>query len=547
MYVLGISGATGHDPSACLMCDGQLLTMCEEERFLTVPHACDELPIQSIQYCLAANHITLDDVDVIAYSWDKSLVSEGRKTSSKYEEIESLFSKDHFDYNGPLPKIEIINHHLAHAASSFYFSGYERAAVLVVDGWGEKESTSWYLGEQQTLTLLGSIPDHESLGVFYSAMTKALGFDFLNDGKTMGLAPYGEIKYKFPRIITDANIGYRILGSEKHKYWDQQGFWYKVLAEQRVNGNIFIGKKLSDDRKDSIYSWNFHLAASVQHVLEECYVNLAKMVANQTNANTLCLAGGVALNCVANGKLEQSNIFEDLFIQPAAGDAGTAIGAAAQVLVKHGYKIKPLEHVYYGTSYSNDDVRRFIQAHQLNYETSDRIDEKIAAYLEQGKIVAIFRDRAEFGPRALGNRSILANPSIVDMKDKVNKNIKFRESFRPFGASILKEYASDWFENIVDSPYMVKTYRAKSDMKDKIPGVVHVDGTSRLQTVTAQSNAFFHSVLYAFNKKTNIPILLNTSFNLKGKAMVNSLEDALDTFMKSKLDILVLQDYIITK
>nr|WP_154958146.1 carbamoyltransferase C-terminal domain-containing protein [Paenibacillus xylanexedens] len=553
MYVLGISGALGHDAAACLMKNGQLLAMVEEERLSRKTHSIGHpFPELAIEYCLNQEGITLDDIDYIALSWDHTLIPPEKNPlrPEYYEDPSILFSRERFRYT-KFPKVEVVDHHLAHAASAFYCSPFEEASVLVVDGAGEHRSTSLYWGKDRELIKVEDVHHNESLGDFYASVTLALGFDWTDAGKTMGLASYGSPEYEIPLISLDDIKGYKINIDHDVDMMYVMGIWLKKFMglgikrnQKNRNYNPFTYKYSDELEFGKDYK---NLAASAQKALEECYLNLVKVLVERTGSRNLCLAGGVALNCVANGKVERSGIVDSMFIQPAAYDAGAALGAAAEVSTRLGFNVEKMQHAYAGPSYSNEQIIQTLKHLGIPYHVSEDASVEAAGYLADGLTVGWFQGRAEFGPRALGNRSILANPSVEGIADKVNKEIKFREGFRPFGPSVLEEFAPDWFEEIEKSPYMLKSYQVRDDKAGQIKGVVHVDGSSRPQTVSLEANEPYYRLIDAFRKKTGIPMVLNTSFNLRGEPMVCSPYDAIRTYFSSGLDVLVLNDIFVKK
>lgn len=552
MYVLGISGPLGHDAAACLMRDGKIIAMIEEERITRKPHSTDKyIPNLAIDYCLKIAGITLDEIDYIAYSWDVNLVNQAEKHLIPQEMHELTKNpQKHFPCKR-MPKIEVIDHHYAHAASSFYFSPFDEASILVVDGVGENNATSLYIGRNNKIELLQSLPLAESLGIFYGAATVHLGFNWINAGKTMGLAPYGKPTYEFPKIRLDEKDGYHIgiknaVGRDRiYRVWAHE-FMRLNIPKQR-NKKVFDCDLHRFDYGPEFDDEAANFAASIQNCLEECYFNTVKVLVEKTGIRNLCLSGGVALNCTANGKLERSGLIDELFIQPAASDAGTAIGAAAEIMVRLGYKIQPLENAYGGPGFTNDDAIRTLTRLGIRYDVSDDVAENAAKLLAQGKTIGWFQGKAEYGPRALGNRSMIADPSKPGIRDHMNLVVKLREQFRPFGPSVLEEYAHEWFEKINSSQYMLKAYQVKNDKKEIIAGAVHVDGSSRPQTVTEKTNAVYYRMLNKFYKEKSIPMVLNTSFNLRGEPMVLTPYDAIRTFFTSALDLLVINDLIVYK
>ncbi|TQK41814.1 carbamoyltransferase [Brevibacillus sp. AG162] len=552
MYILGITGPLGHDAAACLMHEGRIVAMVEEERLTRKPHSPGgQMPYLAMEYCLSHAGITLDEVDVIALSWDQSLIPDTKiKLPDYFNDVNNLFPKQKIHYR-KLPRVEVVDHHLAHAASTFYFSPFETAGVLVVDGAGEDTCTTLYQGQNGRLKKLDSIHHNESLGEFYATVTEFVGFDWNDPGKTMGLASYGEAVYEFPRLMIDAKRGYHINIEHSLHMTQVENIWKREFLRLKIkpNASMRLYNPVTFRHSDHLEFAEEHknLAASAQRALEQAYFSLARVLVERTGSRNLCLAGGVALNCVANGKLARSGIVDDLFIQPAANDAGAAIGAAAEIAVQYGYQIEKLVGPYAGPSFTNDEIIRSVEHLGLSYKWADDVAELAAESLAQGYSVGWFQGRAEYGPRALGNRSMLANPSVPGIQNHMNHNVKFRESFRPFGPSVIEEEAGDWFEHMSPSRYMLKSVNVKVDKRDKIPGVVHVDGSSRPQTVTAETNWRYYDLLQKFKAKTGLPMVLNTSFNLRGEPMVCTPYDAVRTFMTGALDVLIMEDIVLKK
>ncbi|SHJ86392.1 carbamoyltransferase [Clostridium cavendishii DSM 21758] len=547
MYVLGIAGLLGHDAAACLMQDGEIIAMVEEERLSRVPHSLDKYhPRLAIEECLKIANIQLDDVDYIALSWDNSLLPD----RVNIPDASVIFSKREFQYK-TLPKIETVNHHLAHAASSFYFSGFDEASVLVVDGAGEDSATTMYYGKGSNLKKIKSIDYIESLGEFYSLATAYLGFSIHDAGKMMGLAPYGKPIYSFPRIKLDNEFGYRIDVSHNIRMDKIRNVYAKDFIKMGIDPR-YMSREYDQlfFRHSNVTEFSqqhLDFSASVQKTLEDCYINLVKVLVNNTRCRNLCLSGGVALNCTANGRLSRMGLVDDMFIQPAAHDAGTAIGAAAYVMAQLGYKISPIKNTYKGNSFKNDKIIKLLDHLGMNYVHSSDISGQISEYLGRGYVIGWFQGAAEYGPRALGNRSIIADPTRPGIRDYVNNKVKLREPFRPFGPSVLESEVGEWFENINQSRYMLKAVQVKEEKRKKIEGAVHVDGSSRPQTVTAESNPRYYDLIESFYKKSGVPMVLNTSFNLRGEAMVYTPYDAIRTFYTSALDVLVMEDIIVKK
>lgn len=547
MYVLGIAGLLGHDAAACLMKDGEIVAMIEEERLSRVPHSIGNFtPYLAIERCLKMGNVHFNDLDYIALSWDKSLAPD-RIT---VPEPSVIFPRSEYHYK-TLPKIETISHHMAHAASSYYFSGFNEAAVLVVDGAGEDCSTTMYYGEGNQIKKVKSLHFIESLGELYSLATAYLGFSIHDAGKMMGLAPYGNPVYSFPKVRLDDEFGYRIDVPHNIRMESLRSIYTKEFIKLGMDSaNIKREYNPLFFRSSGIPEFSqkhLDFAASIQNTLEECYINLVKILTKETGCRNLCLAGGVALNCTANGRLQRTGLVDEMFVQPAANDAGTAIGAAAQVMVQLGYKIKPMENVYKGSKFDNDQVIKALENLGITYDKSTDVQDRVSDYLTEGYTIGWFQGASEYGPRALGNRSILADPSKPGIRDYVNNIVKLREPFRPFGPSVLESEAGNWFEGATKSRYMLRAVQVKDEKRKKIEGAVHVDGSSRPQTVTKESNPRYYGLIEQFYKKSGVPMVLNTSFNLRGEPMVHTPYDAIRTFYTSALDVLVMEDIIVKK
>jgi len=552
MYILGITGPLGHDAAACLMKEGRIVSMVEEERLSRIPHSPGgQMPYLAIEFCLKQEGITLDQVDYIALSWDKQLIP-GTKIPLPdfFNEASNLFPKRKIPHTR-LPKVEVVDHHLAHAASAFYFSPFAEAGVLVVDGAGEDCSTTLYQGKDGRLKKLDSIHHNESLGEFYATVTEYIGFDWNDPGKTMGLASFGEAVYDFQRITTDSSRGYAMKIDHALHMTKVENLWKREFVRLGVMPNTGVRRYNPVTYRTSEHlefeAAHCNLAASAQRKLEECYLSLAKVLVERTGSRNLCLAGGVALNCVANGKLRRSGLVDDLFVQPAANDAGAAIGAAAEVAARLGFTIEKLVGNYAGPSFTNDQIRATLDHLGLKYRIADDVTELASGLLAEGRTVGWFQGCAEYGPRALGNRSMLANPSVSTIQHHMNHHVKFREGFRPFGPSVLEEEAQDWFDLVGSSRYMLQSVDVKHDKRHRIQGVVHVDGSSRPQTVTKETNARYYQLISRFRAKTGLPMVLNTSFNLRGEPMVSSPYDAIRTYMSGALDALIMEDIALVK
>ena len=586
MYILGIS-AYYHDSAACLIDDGEIIAAAQEERFTRIKYDAN-FPVNAITYCLAEANLKPDKIDYIVF-YDKPFLKFERLletylafaprgfqnfvTSVPIWVKEKLFQKSlitktlrdlwgkEIDWT---ERLIFSEHHLSHAASAFFPSPFNEAAVLTMDGVGEWSTTSLAIGHGNELSVHKEINFPHSLGLLYSAFTYYVGFK-VNSGeyKLMGLAPYGEPKYS--NLIKENLIDIKEDGSFA---LDLNFFNYCTgLTMTNEKFNILFGG-VPRNPETEISQRDMDIAASIQKVTEEVLIKLVKGVAKTSGQKNLCLAGGVALNCVANGKLLREEIFEDIWVQPASGDAGGALGAALgayHIMLnkkrKPSDKIDNMKGSFLGPEYSELKINETLEGcgAVFSNHSQDQIIELTAKDLADGKAVGWFSGRMEFGPRALGNRSILADPRSESMQKLLNLKVKYRESFRPFAPSILREDLSDWFEMDTDSPYMLLVANVVESQRkvitkeegvltgvDKInyprstiPAVTHVDFSSRIQTVHKETNLTFYRLLEQFKKLTNFPVLVNTSFNVRGEPIVLTPEDAFRCFMGTELDVLV--------
>jgi len=569
MYILGIN-AVFHDSAACILKDGNLLAAAEEERFThikhgkrPVPFSTYQLPYHAIDYCLHVAGIHLNEVDEIAYSFDPTILADNlnepkvfipysparEKPEDGQAEWDPLFLS--FIINAPrqladgyphhlqkrfagakpsLEKWHYVEHHIAHAASAFFPSPFSHAAVLTIDGRGEKTTTSYYLGEGKELTKISEVFMPHSLGLLYEEVTSYLGFLHSSDEyKVMALASYGKPVYlnEFRSMI---HVG------ENGKY---------TISE--LNLEERFGKARKKD--EPFLSHHFDIAYSLQKVLEETVLQLVNWFQKETGEENLCMAGGVALNCVLNGVIRDYSNFKNIWVQPASGDAGTALGAALWVdaqLRKDESKTFTMEHCYWGPEYSDEEVEKFLKWTKVPYRKLENVAKETAAILAEDKIIGWFQGRMEFGPRALGARSILASPIHAEMQAKLN-DIKDREDFRPVAPVVLENEANEWFEGAEQSPYMLFVYCVRSDKADKIPAVRHVDGTARIQTVNEEQHPRYYELLKEFKKLTGVPVLVNTSFNTRGEPIVCTPRDAIECFWTSPFDALVINSFLLEK
>ena len=581
MNILGINAYHGN-ASAAIVCDGRLIAAVEEERFNRVKYAAG-FPARAIRYCLKEAGLTLADLDHVAVPRNPyarlatklfyalrmpSFARERAKVLVKFtgipDALAAAFDSDPKRVGATFHRVE---HHQAHLASSFFVSPFERAALLSADGLGDFASTMWGTGSGKRMNIHGAIAFPHSLGLFYGGVTQYLGFPkFGDEYKVMGLAAYGQPEQMdaFRDIVRfDARSngnGFRLgLDYFTHHRTGPEMSWAEADKTPTL-GKMFsneMPKRLGPVRapEEPLEQRHRNLAASLQARLEEVYLGMLKKLAERTGLKAICLAGGVAFNCIANGKIFDATPFEQVYVHPAAGDAGLAVGAAYYVW--HQKLGKPrsfvMEHAYWGPGYTREEIRRAIDSNgiaQKGFRVSELAEEELvrdtAAIIADGKIVGWFQGRAEWGPRALGNRSIVADPRRPEMKEILNRRIKHREIFRPFAPSILSEATGEYFEKSHPSPFMSLAYSVRTEKRGAIPAPTHVDGTGRLQTVTREANPRYHALISAFRDLTGVPVVLNTSFN-DNEPIVCRPEEAIDCFLRTQMDTLVLGDFLITK
>ena len=577
MNILGINAFHG-DSSACLTVNGRLQAAVEEERFRRIKHWAG-FPSESIRFCLQSNKLTLADIDVIAINSDPTaargrklrflltgqaswaLVREKlrirRKRMSLRDHLASAFPQQTFG-----GVIESVEHHECHLASAFYASPFERAAVVSVDGFGDFCSSAWALGEADTLALQQRVYFPHSLGIFYQALTQFLGFFHYGDEyKIMGLAPYGQDRFSEPlaQVLQTQAEGLFAL--------DTQFFCHhkKPVAYQWDNGAPTVSQLFSPalaellgparQPDEPLQKRHQDLAHSVQAAYERAFFHLLDHAQRTSGETHVALAGGCAMNSVANGKISQRTSFKKSYVQAAAGDAGGAIGAAMIAGQRHGVTPRSaMQHAYWGPAYTETQITEAIQRRRdelteckVIVTTRDTdFYQRVVACLVDGGVVGWFQGAMEWGPRALGNRSILGDPRRADMKDILNSKIKRRESFRPFAPAILREHVSDWFTEEDDVPFMMKVFPVRKDKQACIPAVTHVDGSGRLQTVKRTDNPHYYQLIEQFFQTTQVPILLNTSFN-ENEPIVCQPDEAIDCFLRTHMDMLVLEHIIIVR
>ena len=593
MKIIGIS-AFYHDSAAVLIDKGKIITAVQEERFTRIKHD-NNFPKNSIKFILSSNNLKISDIDAFVF-YEKPFLKFERLLETYLNHVplgllsfikflsswikQKLFIKkfirdelNRIDTDKNLfKKIYFSEHHMSHAASAFYPSNFNNAVILTLDGVGEWATTSVYIGKNNKIKKYKEIHFPNSLGLLYSAFTYYCGFK-VNSGeyKLMGLAPYGNPIYK------DKILENLIDVCEDGSFKINLSYFSYSYGLKMINKKFekLFGEKTRDSSNEKLTQFHMDIASSVQQVLNEIIIKIVKSLKNEfPNIDNLCLAGGVALNSVTNEKIQLSNIFKNIWVQPAAGDAGGALGAA------YGYwfnylnnqrnidlnKFDAMNGSFLGPKFNEDEIETILNSKKVNYKkfTYENITKEIVKNLIKNKVVALFQGRMEFGPRALGSRSIIADPRSESMQKTCNIKIKFRESFRPFAPSVLEEHSKNWFKKNEISPYMLFVTEINNEHKiknnpnikgldkintpwSKLPAITHVDYSCRLQTVSKKTNPYFHNILNEFYKTTSVPVLLNTSFNIRGEPIVCTIEDAYNCFMGTNIDILVLENILIFK
>jgi len=562
--ILGIS-CYYHDSAAALVRDGKLIAAAEEERFNRQKHY-SGFPERAIEYCLHEGRITVDQLDHIGF-YEKPLVKFNRiletilgcwpRTYGPWLKAMPLWLTQRLRIGREIQKklatdqeILFCQHHLAHAASAFLVSPFEEAAIITADGVGEWTTTSWGLGRGCEIEMLKEIRFPHSVGLLFSAITAYLGFR-VNDAewKVMGLAPYGKPTYvdHFRKVVDVKDDGSIRLNLRyfAHPYSTTRTFnkrWERLFGQPQRPREA----ELTDFHRD--------IACSGQQIVEDIMVKMATHVHHKTGMDNLCLAGGVGLNCVANWRILNDSGFKDIFIQPAAGDSGGAMGTAFYICnsVLDNKRRFQMEHAFWGPSFADDDIKAMLDRREAAYDSVDDENEllqRTARMIADGKVVGWFQGRMEFGPRALGTRSLLADPRNVKMKDIINAKVKFREAFRPFAPSVLKEHAHEYFEmpKGMDAPFMLLVPKIRREKRSVIPAVTHEDGTGRVQTVTEEYHGRYYRLIRAFGRLTGVPIVINTSFNVRGEPIVCTPDDAYNTFVNTGIDALVMGNYVVTQ
>ena len=578
MNILGLNAFHG-DSAAALVQDGKLIAAAEEERFVRIKHWAG-FPEQAIAYCLREAGIGLGDLDHIAINQDSrahlwrkalyvlgkmpspALVLERLRTRRGRENIPERLGRA-FPGQSCRAELHAVEHHLCHLFSAYYVSPFSDAAALSVDGFGDFSSAAWGRGQNGALSVEGRVYFPQSLGIFYQALTQYLGFPHYGDEyKVMGLAPYGAPAYldRMREIVRLTPDGFALNLSYFRHHTDEMSF-------QWVNGSpefadLFTPKleALLGPRRgssDAMDDRHLDIARSVQAMYEEAFFHLLQILHRTTGATSLALAGGCAANSVANGKVRRLTPFQHVYVQAAAGDAGGAIGAAFAVWQKQGGRRDfVMDHAYWGPQFSGPQIARLLDERQAEIAASGcraelitdegRLCRETAEMIADGNVVGWFQGRMEWGPRALGNRSIICDPRRADMKTILNTKIKRRESFRPFAPSVLDAAVKDWFEEDDAVPFMMQVFQIREEKRPQIPAVTHVDGSGRLQTVYRHTNPRYYALIEAFRDLTGVPMVLNTSFN-ENEPVVCKPDEALDCFLRTKMDVLVLGDYVIRR
>ena len=559
MYVLGINSVY-HESAACLLENGRLVGMVEEERFSRIKHAKtpqadnpDILPLHAIRYCCDLAGIDISQVDYIGYSSSP----DNRAKLAENQPFEMVEFEDNIravpnvlEMMGFRGEFRFIDHHLAHAASAFYASPFDDAAVLSVDGIGDATTTAGYHGHGTQLDEIWSVPSPHSIGFLWELMSMFLGFGIYDATKIMGLSAYGDSKRfreKLDQLIFTQDGGQFRVDTKATKFYKLD--YIRQTGYFRGFEQLFGIKKRK--RNEELEQVHYDLAAALQDVTDDVLLHIVKELQRLSGSKNLCLSGGVALNCVSNARTFNNGPYDDMYIQPAAHDAGTAIGCATYIWHQELGRERTTEmpHAYVGAEFTDAQIEESLKRHNLNYRKCENIEQEVAKLISESEIVGWLQGRMEAGPRALGNRSLLADPRHPNMRDILNEKVKHREFFRPFAPSVLIEEARNWFQigkATSADEMMLMAYPAQEDKRQKIPAVIHADGTSRIQSVRSDSNPRYHRMISEFQKLTGVPIVLNTSFN-DSEPIVCSPDDAIDTFLKTNIDNLAMGNYLIRK
>ncbi len=594
MYVLGINAYHG-DASACLLKDGMLIAAVEEERFRRVKHWAG-FPTESIRYCLFEAGLDLSGVGHIAVNSDPkasllkkvgfalktrpdlSLVIDRIRNQKERQSIEQELASAFGDqFRGTVHQIE---HHISHLSSCYHVSPFEEAVTVSVDGFGDFSSAAWGVGKDNKINVDGRVFFPHSLGIFYQALTQYLGFpNYGDEYKVMGLAPYGKPAFldEMRQIVKLHKDGSFSLNTDYFRHHKEK-IKYEWSGGSPTVGTLHTDKLaelLGDKRQkdEPLEQKHFDIAHSIQAMYEEAFFHLLNVLHKRYGLDDLTLAGGCAMNSVANGKVRSNTPFKRVYIQSAAGDAGGAIGAACSVWYEHGGTIAKagqskalagdevknrfiMDHAFWGPHFDNEEIATLLEEHKgalieadcsiEHIDNEDELCKLTAQAISEGLVIGWFQGRMEWGPRALGNRSILGDPRRADMKDILNLKIKRRESFRPFAPSILRDHVSAWFEEDDDVPFMMKVFQIRPEKRAELKAVTHVNGSGRLQTVYKETNPRYHKLIESFREKTGVPVVLNTSFN-ENEPVVCLPKEALDCFLRTKMDVLVMENWMVRR
>lgn len=583
MYILGLNAFHG-DSAACIIKDGNLIAAVEEERFRRIKHWAG-FPSESIRFCLSEAGIELENIDYIAINQSKYanilkkieyILLNRPNLKMIFDRFKNKIFRSNFNeflkqtfpdsnFNG---KFSYIEHHTAHLSSAFHSSSFNDSVVVSVDGFGDFASSAWGVGNATEIKIDGRVLFPHSLGIFYQALTQYIGFkNYGDEYKVMGLAPYGKSTYidEVSKLVVlkpngsfELNLNYFNHHKKKIAYqWNDGTPVFKDLYSKNLEN--LLGP--SRNKSEPITQHHIDIAYATQFIYEKAFFHLLNKIHSKYSCENLCIAGGCGMNSVANGKISLNTPFKKVYVQAAAGDAGGAIGSAMSTWYKVGGKLslsraKPHFHAYWGPKFSNFYIESLIKEKKNElqedkfliefFSDNKRLSKIIASEIADGKVVGWFQGRMEWGPRALGNRSIIGDPRRSDMKDILNLKIKRRESFRPFAPSVLKELVSEWFEQNDEVPFMMQVYKIKNEKQKNVPAVTHVDGTGRLQTVNKDTNPKYYNLIKEFYNLTNVPMVLNTSFN-ENEPIVCKPEEALNTFIRTKMDIIILEDWVIKR
>lgn len=571
-YILGINGL-GISPSACVIKNGEIIAMAEEERFNRVKNSFGVMPGQAVAYCLKEAGISLSDINKVAFAWDSNFYKwrywwfliiqffkrffELKTSSSNISRVFHEYKKYHpkevkrqiqemlneQGLNGKVPPIKFVSHHLSHAASTFYASSFREATILVIDGSGENISTSIWSGKDKQLIEREKYLIPDSLGWFYQTITEYLGFTpNSHEGKVMALAAYGQhnqdVENKLRKVL-------QILPNGKYRFNSIYSF-----GGQKKQSSVFsieLEKLLGSPRKkdETLTQYHKDIAFHTQALLEEVVIHLINKTSKKDwFSNNICIAGGVGLNCKMNGTIAQLDFVKNIYVPPFSSDIGTAFGAAIQLSSQKG---KAIHHAYWGPEFDDAEIKSVLEKHHIAYVKVDDIAEKTADLLVENKIIGWFQGRMEIGSRALGARSIIANPSIQENRDFINQHVKNREFWRPFAASILDEKKQEYIDTQIDAPFMAIAFKVKSEAENLIPAAIHIDDTTRPQFVTKEAHPLYWETIKRFGDKTGVYAVLNTSFNGKEEPIVCTPDHAIRTFSISGLDALIIGNFLITK